>query len=148
MYFEAFFVKILGPTFAALKLPGILTSALTVLGTFLLGRLLFGTPAGLVASALLAFARWPLTMGRWGWIETAPAAGIVWSLYFLVRGTRSGRRADYALGGLILGLGMYTYLSIRLALVAITLYLIYRLVVERGFLRRSIGGGGGLFLLL
>ena len=32
---------------------------------------------------------------------------------------------------------MFTYLSIRLAVVAIVLYLAYRAVVERGFLRRN-----------
>ena len=32
---------------------------------------------------------------------------------------------------------MYTYLAIRMAVVAIALYLLYRILVERGFLRRN-----------
>ena len=63
--------------------------------------------------------------------------------YFLLRGLRE-RRADYALGGVISGLMMYTYLSSRLAVV--TIVLVYPLLVLtdpsgwRASLRRSWAG--------
>ena len=147
IYLQAAVIGLLGPTWAALKLPAIVAGVLTVLGVYFLGRLLFGTAVGLVAALFMAFARWPLHMSRWGWNETGPPLCHVWAVYFLVRGARSHRATDFALGGLVLGLGMYTYLSIRLALVAIAAYLVYRTVVERGFLRQH-GGQLALFALL
>lgn len=46
----------------AVKAPSILGAALAVLGTFLVGRRLWGAPAGLAAAAILA------TMGEFDWI--------------------------------------------------------------------------------
>src|SRR5262249_39257883 len=140
IYFQAAIIGLLGPTLLALKLPAILCGVLAVLGVFLLGQLLFNTRAGLVAALFLAFAFWPLGMSRWGWNANAPAAAQVWTVYLLARGARDRRLTDFALAGLILGLGMYTYLGIRPVLVAIALYLVYRAAVDWTFLRRNWAG--------
>ncbi len=86
-------------------------------------------------------------MSRWGWNEVAPLLLMILALYFLLRAVRDQRASDYALGGLFLGLSHYTYLASRLALVTVLLYLLYRVVFERGFLRRQWRGLAIFFVL-
>ena len=61
----------------------------------------------------------------------------VLAMAFIVRAARRRSWGDWALAGVLLGLGMYTYLAIRMSVVAIAFYLLYRIVVQRGFLRRN-----------
>jgi 4-amino-4-deoxy-L-arabinose transferase-like glycosyltransferase len=139
IYLQAAFIKLFGNSFLALKLPGLLAGALTVLGTICLGRLLFGESAGLLAGFLVAVAQWPLNLSRWGWNETFPPAAHLWATFLLLRGLHQRRSVEVALAGLILGLGMYTYLAIRLVVLAVAGYLVVRLALERNFLRAHFG---------
>jgi hypothetical protein len=129
--------KLLGTTFAALKAASLLPAILTVAALYPLARLMFGIPTAFAATFLLAVSRWHITMSRWGWNEVAPLLFMVVALFFLLRAVRDRRASDYALGGLFLGLGHYTYLASRLVVLAVALYLLYRLLFERGFLRRT-----------
>jgi hypothetical protein len=135
-YVQAAAIAVLGPTNLALKLPPVIGGTLAVLGTYFLGRLLFGARVGFAAAVLLAVAFWPLSMSRWAFYTLIPPAVHVWSVYFLVRGFRDGRALDFALGGLILGAGMYSYLSIRLVVVALVGYIVYRSLCRDGFFAR------------
>ena len=135
-YLVALF-KFLGTTFVALKAASLIPAILTVAAMYPLARLLFGIPTAFAATFILAVSRWHITMSRWGWNEVAPLLFMILALYFLLRAVRDKRASDYALGGLFLGLGHYTYLASRLTLVLVLLYLLYRLVFERGFLRRQ-----------
>jgi len=73
----------------------------------------------------MATSRWHLSMSRWGWNETAPPLFQVLAIFFLIRGLRDRRALDYAISGLISGLMTYTYLSSRLALFTIFLFIFY-----------------------
>ncbi|HIQ05354.1 MAG TPA: hypothetical protein EYH31_06615 [Anaerolineae bacterium] len=138
-YFSGYF-RLLGTTFTALKAPGIIHGVLTVLMLYLLARLLFGVPTALASGYLLAVGRWHFHMSRWGWNEIAPPLAQVAALYFFLRGVQRRSLFSFALGGLLLGLGMYTYLAIRLAVVVILAYIGYRILCERGFLPRNWAG--------
>lgn len=129
--------KVLGTSFAALKAASLLPALLTVAALYPLARLLFGIPTAFAATFLLAVSRWHITMSRWGWNEVAPLLFMIVALFFLLRAVRDRRAGDYALAGLFLGLGHYTYLASRLVLLAVALYLLYRLLFERGFARRT-----------
>ncbi|MEI2689010.1 MAG: glycosyltransferase family 39 protein [Anaerolineae bacterium] len=129
--------KLLGVSFVALKAASLLPAILTVAALYPLARLMFGIPPAFVATFLLAVSRWHITMSRWGWNEVAPLLFMILALYFLLRATRDRRASDFALGGLFLGLGHYTYLASRLVVLAVALYLLYRLLFERGFARRA-----------
>ena len=148
IYLQAAFIKLLGNSFLALKLPGLIAGVLTVLGVTVLGRQLFGRPAGLLAGFLVAVAQWPLNLSRWGWNETFPPAVHVWAVFFLLLGLRQRRSFDVAIAGLILGLGMYTYLAIRLVLIGLVGYLFLRACPGARLSTRSPRAPGALRLCL
>lgn len=129
--------KVFGASFFALKSASLLPAILSVAALYPLARLMFGIPTAFAATFLLAVSRWHITMSRWGWNEVAPLLFMIVALYFLLRAVRDRRASDYALGGLFLGLGHYTYLASRLVVLAVALYLLYRLLFERGFARRT-----------
>ncbi len=135
VYFMLGMFKLLGATWLALVLSSIVPALLTVLAVYPLTRTLFGVPTALAATAFLAFNRWHINMSRWGWIEIATPLFQVLCVYFLVRAAKTRRWLDFGLAGLCLGLGMYTYLAIRMAVGAVALYVLYRLIVQRGFWR-------------
>lgn len=139
-YYLVGLFKVLGTTFVSLKVASILPGILTVLALYPLGRLMFGPPTALAAMFILAASRWHFNMSRWGWNEVAPPLFQLGATYFLLRGVRSRQLHDFALGGILLGLGMYTYLASRLVVAVVVAYIFYRSLVERGFLRRAWDG--------
>ncbi|NOZ73224.1 MAG: hypothetical protein GXP38_15180, partial [Chloroflexi bacterium] len=137
VYLQTLFFRLLGTTFLAIKLQSLLPGILTVLALYFLARELFGVRTALFSAAFLAINRWHFNMSRWGWNEVYPPLIMVLTLLFILRGVRRRHWGDWLLAGLLLGLGMYTYLAIRLVVVVIFLYLAYRVLFERGFLRRQ-----------
>jgi len=124
LYYMAGIFKLFGANWFSLKLISLIAAILTIPAVYLLGRLMFGPLAGLSAMLLMAVSRWHLSMGRWGWNETAPPLFQVLATFFLIRGLRDRRALDYALSGLLLGLSIYTYLSARLAAATLLLYIL------------------------
>jgi 4-amino-4-deoxy-L-arabinose transferase-like glycosyltransferase len=131
-YYMAGLFRLFGANWESLKAVSLIPAWLTVLAIYPLGRLMFGPVAGLAAMAFLATSRWHMTMSRWGWNEVAPPLFQLLGAYFLLRGLRDRRRSDFAIGGLISGLMMYTYLSSRLALATAGLFALYFLLTARG----------------
>ncbi len=136
-YYLVALFRVLGVTFMALKAASLIPAILTVAAIYPLARLMFGPVVALASMMLLAFARWHLTMSRWGWNELGPPLFQLIALYFLIRASRERRGRDFVLAGLALGLGMYTYLASRLVVLVVVTYLGYRILFERGFLRRT-----------
>ncbi len=130
VYYMAGLFKLFGVNFASLKVASLLPAILTVLALYPLARLLFGPMAGLSAMLLMAVSRWHLSMSRWGWNETAPLLFQILATFFLLRGLRERRASDFVLGGVISGLMMYTYLSSRLALATLGLFVLYWLLAD------------------
>lgn len=125
IYYMAAIFKILGATWIGLKVASLIPAILTIPAVYLLARELFGPLTGLCAMLLMAVSRWHLSMSRWGWNETATPLFQVLSFYFLIRGLRDRRALDYSLSGLLAGLSVYTYLSSRLALLTMIIYVFY-----------------------
>jgi hypothetical protein len=130
IYYMAGIYKLLGANYGSLKAASLLPAILTIPAVYWLGRYLFGSVAGLAAMFLLAISRWHMTLSRWGWNELMPPLFQILGTYFLIRGLRERRALDFALGGLISGLSVYTYLSSRLALLTLALFAIYWLAVD------------------
>ena len=147
IYAMAGLFKLVGANYLGLKLASLLPSLLTVAAVFLLARELFGVTVGLVSMFLLAINRWHMTMSRWGWNETATPLFFTLSAFFLLRGLRRRRALDFALGGLLAGGMIYTYLSSRLALASLALFALYWLLTDRGGVLAAWRRGGRGWLL-
>jgi hypothetical protein len=147
-YFLAGLIRLFGTTILSLKLASLLPALLTLPALYALGRLLFGPTAGLIAMFLLAVSRWHLTMSRWGWAEVAPPLFQVLATYLLLRGLKERRARDFVVGGLLTGWMLYIYLSSRLALATLVLFIAYWLFTYGGgavaAIRRA-GSGLALF---
>src|SRR5512143_1556105 len=104
----ALLFKLFGATHGSLKAVSVIPAFLTVLAVYPLGRVLFGPSTAIAAMLFMAVSRWHLTMSRWGWAEIAPPVFQVLATFFLWRGLRDRRASDFALGGLISGLMVYT----------------------------------------
>lgn len=138
LYFMAGMIKLFGANWYTLKAISILPALLTVLAVYPLGRMMFGPAAGLAAMLFMAVSRWHLSMSRFGWNETAVPLFQVLATWFLLRGLRERRPRDFAIAGLISGLMVYIYLSSRLALATLGLFLIYWVIVDRDGVRKSL----------
>lgn len=144
IYYMAGMFKLFGATWYTLKAISLLPAILTVLAMYPLGRKMFGPLAGLAAMLFTAVSRWHLSMSRFGWNETAVPLFQILATFFLLRGLRERRFRDFAIGGVISGLMVYTYLSSRLALATLGLFLVYWVLADpdgpRKSLKRSLPG--------
>ena len=105
---------VLGPTDVAVRLPTALAGIALVGGVFFLARETFGARAGLVAAALLAVSPWHVQVSRLAFRAGLLPLATVLGLWLLLRALRRGRGMFAA--GLLLGLGLHTYLAARLFL--------------------------------
>ena len=98
-----------------LRLPSAIFGVLTVLGVFFLTKELFGNyEVALLASFLLAISFWHINFSRIGFRAIMAPAFLTWALYFLLLSFRKNSKWFLpALGGLIYGLGMHSYIAYR-----------------------------------
>ena len=85
---------------------------LTLVATFLLGRLVWGTPAGLLAAAFYGVAVLPIQAAHFWTVDTSATLFATIALVFLVRLARFGHKADALAFGAALGLGLACKISI------------------------------------
>jgi hypothetical protein len=114
-YWTLMFIRFLDldTKFYALKLGTAAVGLLTLPGVYLLGRELFGRWVGLWAMLFTAVASWPVILSRVGLRFPFAPAATAWSLLFLLRGLRDGRRNDFLLLGVCLGIGLQGYTAFR-----------------------------------
>jgi 4-amino-4-deoxy-L-arabinose transferase-like glycosyltransferase len=105
-------VAALGLTEFAVRLPAALVGIATVGTTYLCGRSLVGSPAGLVAAALVAISPWHILPSRTGAEWVLLPLFLSTGVWLLARGRRDG--PSLALAGLTLGIGLYSYAFARL----------------------------------
>ncbi len=120
---EGLFINLIAVSFnfmgvspLSLRLPSIFLGVLTVMGVYFLSRELFrSTPhLALTASYLTAVSFWAITFSRIAFRAILMLPIITFSLYFIFRGIRTKRYYNYALSGLIFGLGFHSYIAFRL----------------------------------
>jgi hypothetical protein len=87
----------------------------TIPFTFLFARELLGTLPALLTALLEATSRWHLIVGRRGLRFPFPPLFGAATFYLLFRALRSRRRNDFLLCGLALGIGLHTYIPLRIA---------------------------------
>ncbi len=135
LFVQAGAMRLVGAGPFGLRLPAALAGAGLVLPVYGLGRLWFGRRLGLMAAFWAAVAHFPLHYGRLGLNPIVDPLLATTTLALLAWGFCSKRRLAFVLAGLSLGLSQYFYVSARLTLVLVALYVL----LERGVARRGTG---------
>jgi 4-amino-4-deoxy-L-arabinose transferase-like glycosyltransferase len=133
---QALSVLVFGNSIMALKLWSIIFGTLTVLGVFLLGKELFKSEkAGLIAAYLTAFSYWAINFSRIGFRAIMVPFILAFAFYFIYRGLRTKRYADFIFAGLIYGLGLHTYIAFRVSPLVLIVLLISLVVSRKHFFK-------------
>jgi hypothetical protein len=122
-YWTLGFIRLfdLDTKFLALKLGTAVVSLITLPGVYLLGRDLFNGWVGLWAALFTAVASWSVIISRVGLRFPFAPAMTAWALLFFLRGLRHGRRNDFLLLGVCLGIGLQGYTAFRAMPLAVLL---------------------------
>jgi len=147
IYLLALSFKLLGVSVLAMRLVTAILGVLTILAFYFLFRQLFGPGLGLVGAYLIATSRWHINFSREVFEAILLPLLAALSFYFLFKGLCSRRRTDFLWGGLALGLGLHTYAAFRLIPFVIVLFLLCKVLTERGFVRRN-GLGVAIFVVV
>lgn len=131
-------VRLLGQTAAALRLTSAFAGALTVVGLYWLGRIMFGRLAGALAALYLLGSHFHIHFSRIGLQNIWDGMFLVWILLAMWHGWKSGRRTSFILGGLLLGLGQYFYVSLRILPLLLLLWAGIAFLVRREDFRRRL----------
>jgi 4-amino-4-deoxy-L-arabinose transferase-like glycosyltransferase len=103
----------------SIKLTSALVGIATIPALYLAARRLFPESVALTATFLLAINRWHIVLSRSGFrVILLPLFSIL-LLYALVRALQTYRLFDFALAGLMLGLGLHTYFPFLFAFAAL-----------------------------
>lgn len=131
---QALFLKIFGPEPWVLRSVSATFGLLTILGLYLLVRLLFNWQIASIASFYLAVSFWHVNFSRIGFRAIMIPFLIVWGLYFLWRGLRNLKFSNFALSGLFFGLGLHTYIAFRfMPFVILVFFLAYWFKIKKDY---------------
>jgi len=125
IYLASVSIAGLGRTPAAVRLPAALLGTLTIPATAALGSSLFNRRGGLLASALVAVAFWPLHLSRVAFRAVGLPLFVALALAAGWHGARRGNRGWLLAGGALYGLAFYTYLPIYFTLPVLALLALY-----------------------
>lgn len=135
LYLLAGALKLFGTNLVAMRLLPALAGLGAVAAFYALARRLLDRPGALVATALLAVARWPVTFSRISWEASLVPVLEIAAVYFLLRGLDTGRRWAFAVSGALLATGLYTYLAFRMVPVVFAMLLAYVALTQREIVR-------------
>ena len=146
MWFIALSFSIFGVSIWSIKIVAAIIGILTVLGFYLLTKELFQTTnyklqttnLALLASFFLATSFWHTDFSRIGFRAILLPFVLVFSFYFLLKGFRQKRPLNIIISGIFFGLGFYTYISFRFAILMLPVVLIpYWLIYKRERLQKK-----------
>lgn len=113
-YFNSWSIALFGPTVFGLRFPWTLVGTATVIITFFLVRRLVGAPLGWATAVILATYHYHIHYSRLGSNQIADPFFIALALLLLYRGLDRRSDFDWALSGVVAGLGLYFYAGARL----------------------------------
>ena len=124
LYFAAPFVDVFGDSIFAVRFPMALLAIATVPLAYLTFRLMFDRTLASFAALLLALSLWHLHYSRIGFMVISWPLVELLALSFLFLALRSGQPIAWALAGLALGAGVYTYNAYPVFPMAVGLFLV------------------------
>lgn len=131
MYWTVLVAKLFGSglSFLSLKLGTALLGIFMLPYLYLLGKEIGNQRVGLLAMFLGGIAFWPNIISRIGLRFPLYPLFTAITLYYLLRGLRSGSRNDFLLSGLFLGMGLHGYTPFRivpfLVVLAVGLFMLH-----------------------
>ena len=129
-YLAAPICGLFGLSHTTIKISAALVGVATLPVIYALGKRLYSREVGLVAAFGLAISHWHIILTRVGFRACTVPLFFALCWYFLVRGMQNGRRWHYALAGLWLGLGLYSYNAFMLAPLVIAAMLLWHLLSQ------------------
>lgn len=129
-------MKVFGTGLEGLRSFAGVSGALTIPLLYLFVRQLFERRTAIIAATLLAISATHLQFSRIGLNNVQTPLLWVASFYFFWRGLHHGRLIDWGLAGLLAGFSMYFYYASRVVPVILAIFLLYLIVVQKGFLQR------------
>ncbi|MBZ9571989.1 glycosyltransferase family 39 protein [Patescibacteria group bacterium] len=137
---EGLFINLISLSFSifgvkiwSIKIVAAIIGIFTVFGFYLLVKELFAqtpnsrlqaTNIALLTSFFLATSFWHTNFSRIGFRAILLPFILVFSFYFLLRGLRRRKILDFIISGIFFGLGFYTYISFRFAVLILLVILI------------------------
>lgn len=115
-------LALFGENLLALRLPAVAGGLIGIAALWSLARRLWGQAAATVAVFLAAVSLWHLMDSRVSLRAIWLPAFLTVAYYLLWRGLEEGRRLWYAVGGVALGLSLYTYSSSALGVATVVLF--------------------------
>ena len=161
---NAIFLGLFGATIWGIRFLSVILGTLTVPLTYLLGKKLFGSTAGLVAAAGLAVSFWALMYSRIGLRHVLMPPLTLASFYFFWRGFEAKNQrlesrdwksafnlqspiSNFTLSAIFMGLGFYTYFASRGLPLILGAFLVYAALVAWPMVKRKWLGLIWLFVL-
>lgn len=131
-YLAAPFCRVFGLNHTTIKMASGLIGVMTLPAIYLLGKELFNREVGLYAAFFLSISHWHVITTRVGLRFCTLPLVLVLMWYFLVRALKAQRRWFYALAGVALGVGFYTYNAFLVVPLMVVSILLISLITERG----------------
>lgn len=131
-YWAAPIARWFGLSHLTIKAASALIGVLTLPALYLLGKELYHREVGLYAAFMMSISHWHIILTRMGYRASMVPFMVCWVWYFLVRGIKTGKTWFFALSGLFLGLGLYTYNAFMIAPLMVVAMLLVCLAIGRG----------------
>ncbi len=133
---ETALIYFFGPEAWMLRVPAAIFGILTVWGIYLLAAELFDVPVALIAAFFTAASFWHVLFSRLGLRAIGAPLFAVWALHFLLDAIRRARHvrpylAQAIAGGLLCGIGFYTYIAYRVTPALVLLAFLYAYLEAR-----------------
>ncbi|HET6614321.1 MAG TPA: glycosyltransferase family 39 protein, partial [Dehalococcoidia bacterium] len=131
MYWTAPFVKVMGSTIVAVRLPMALLGVGTVVLGFFALRELFDRPTAWIGAVLLALSSWLIFYNRTGYTVSAMPFTEFASLLAVALALRTRWWPWYVVAGFIVGAGIYGYYSYPLFAFGLGVFVLVHWAIER-----------------
>ena len=148
VYLQAISVALFGQTSLALRVVSAITGILTVVATYPLIRRMFDSRVALLTCGWLTVSLWQVIESRVGLRRIALPLLLAIGFYCLWRGLdevksqKDGSRPAIwlAIGGVVIGLSLYTYSTARFVPLIVVAFALYMALLHRHLFLRSLPG--------